>query len=72
MKKKGCTERNVLGGRYSKKGQNGGRTRQRSERNGEGDHRSLLIDPDYKVRLRLNDMGKSYLSSFSLFPHLIV
>ena len=32
---------------------------------GLGDHRSLLIHPDYKVRLRLSDMGKSCLSSFS-------
>lgn len=32
---------------------------------GVGDHRSLLIHPDYKVRLRLSDMGKSCLSSFS-------
>lgn len=35
------------------------------ERNGEGDHRSLLIHPDYKVRLRLSDMGKSCLSPLS-------
>lgn len=37
-----------------------------------GDHRSLLIHPDYKVRLRLSDMGKSCLSSFSLcLPSLL-
>lgn len=40
------------------------------ERNGEGDHRSLLIHPDYKVRLRLSDMAKSCLSSSSFSPSL--
>lgn len=38
---------------------------QGSERNGDGDHRSLLIHPDYKVRLRLSDTGESCLSSSS-------
>lgn len=49
-------------------------------RDGEKDHRSLLIHPDYKVRLRLSDMAKSCLSLFplsslsprSLSPHLKV
>lgn len=35
-------------------------------RDGEKDHRSLLIHPDYKVRLRLSDMAKSCLSLFPL------
>lgn len=43
------------------------------ERNGEGDHRSLLIHPDYKVRLRLSDMGKSsFAFSISLSPTLLI
>lgn len=48
-------------------------------RDGEKDHRSLLIHSDYKVRLRLSDMAKSCLSFFlfllclpALSPHLKV
>lgn len=40
------------------------------ERDGGGDHRSLLIHPDYKVRLRLSDMAKSCLCAFSPSPSL--
>lgn len=39
---------------------------QRSERNREEDHRSHLIHPDYKVRLRLSGTGESCLFFLSV------
>ena len=43
----------------------------RSEMNVGEDHRSGLIHPDYKVRVRLSDMGNPSLSSPLLFVSLL-
>lgn len=61
----------VFGGSHSQKEEKKGGGGGGSEWNREGDHRSHLIHPDYKVRLRLSDMGKSCLPPPSLSPLLI-
>lgn len=71
-KKKGQLKKSIMNGIFIKRAWKKVKLSKRDERNGQRDHRCPLIRLDNKVRLRINDMSKSCLSSFSvslsLFP----